>query len=59
MNPINCKTEEEDIIYDVNHPLGSYVCNASIFIPNDASQVYFSCEDKNGNKSNSYFYNLN
>jgi hypothetical protein len=58
MSNISCSTEESDIIYDVNYPLGSYACNADIFIPEDISKVYFSCEDKYGNRNENYIYSI-
>ncbi|MBI2660601.1 hypothetical protein HYX07_05555, partial [Candidatus Woesearchaeota archaeon] len=56
MNSINCTTEERNIIYDINYPLGSYACNANIFLPENSSQILFSCEDKSGNRNENYLY---
>ncbi|MBI2654563.1 hypothetical protein HYX02_07210 [Candidatus Woesearchaeota archaeon] len=58
MNAINCTTKESDIIYNVNSPLGSYRCDANIFALENASRVYFACEDKNGNKNEVYKVDL-
>lgn len=55
MNAINCTTEESDIIYNADYPLGSYACNANIFVPESSSKIYFSCEDKHGNRNEKYF----
>lgn len=51
MSSMNCSTEENDIIYNINYDLGSYVCDSEIFVPSNASLIYFSCEDKYGNKN--------
>ena len=58
MNVINCTTEERNIIYDANYPLGSYLCNANLFLPQNVSQIFFSCEDKNMNRNENYLYSL-
>ncbi len=54
MDEINCTTEERDIIYNVNYPLGSYPCNAEIFVPEGTSKAFFSCEDRYVNRNEKY-----
>jgi len=49
MNDLNCKTEEYNILFIRNYPLGSYVCNSTINVPAGVNNLYFACEDKSGN----------
>ncbi|MBI3035646.1 hypothetical protein HYY71_04970, partial [Candidatus Woesearchaeota archaeon] len=56
MTDIGCSSEEKDIIYNIDYPLGSYICNAEVFVPEDFSRIYFSCEDKAGNRNENYEY---
>ena len=58
MDAIRCTTEERNIIYDINYPLGSYACLANIFLPENSSLISFACEDKNGNRNKNYIYNF-
>ncbi len=50
MTRLFCITEESD--YDMcfrEIPFGSYECSASISVPQDAENIFFSCQDKKGN----------
>jgi len=49
MNDLGCETEEYNILFIRNYPLGSYVCSATINIPAGTNSLYFACEDKKGN----------
>lgn len=58
MTNMSCSTEEEDISYRYDTPLGSYPCYGGVDIPLTAVQAYFLCEGHNGNKGAPYVFSI-
>lgn len=58
MSSLNCSTEEKDIVYNVDYPLGSYLCDATIFVPQESQKINFICEDKHGNRNLVFVYSI-
>lgn len=58
MTNLSCSTEEENVVYQYDTPLGSFPCYEGVDIPSTAVQMYFLCEGYNGNRGAPYVFSI-